>query len=230
MSHRNAAGIIAMVTLVANPWWHETASFDVHMPPLGLPFLVFAGYSFWNRRFRGALVASLAALLFGAVVAELVFVLGVAAMCSRRVRRSGGALWAGGIALIGLVWIGLINGLGANAASNIASNYGYLADPGQSATLFHILKGAALHPSRATHVLSVRWRAILFELLPTGFVGLFTSWGFFFFIGLLVPVVFTSSFAYSLPTGGAFQKPAGHAVHIHRLRDGSHLARHDRSR
>jgi hypothetical protein len=204
-SHRNAAGIVAMVALVANPWWYETASFDVHMPPLGLPFLVFAGYSFWNRRFRGALVASLCALLFGAVVAELVFVLGVAALCSRRVRRSGGALWAGGIALIGLLWIGLINGLGANAASNIASNYGYLADPGQSATLFHILRGVALHPSRASHVLSLRWRAILFELLPTGFVGLFTSWGFFFFTGLLVPVALTSSFAYSLPTGGAFQ-------------------------
>jgi hypothetical protein len=204
-SHRDAAGIVAMVALVANPWWYETASFDVHMPPLGLPLLVFAGYAFWKGRFRGALIASLCALLFGAVVAELVLVLGVAALCSRRVRGSGGALWAGGTALIGLAWIGLINVLGANEASNIASNYGYLADPGQSATIFHILKGAALHPSRATHVLSLRWRAILFELLPTGFVGLATSWGFFFFIGLLVPVALTGSFAYSLPTGGAFQ-------------------------
>jgi uncharacterized membrane protein len=204
-SHRNAAGIVAMVALVANPWWYETASFDVHMPPLGLPFLVFAGYALWKGRFRGALVASICALVFGAVVAELVLVLGVAAICSRRVRRSGGARWAAGIAVIGLVWIALIDLLGANQASNIASNYGYLADPGQSATIFHIVKGAASHPARLTHVLSMRWRAILFELLPTGFVGLVTPWGFFFFIGVLVPFALTNSFAYSVPTGGAFQ-------------------------
>jgi hypothetical protein len=134
-----------------------------------------------------------------------VLVLGVAAICSRRVRRSGGARWAAGIALIGLVWIGLIDLLGANQASNIASNYGYLADPGQSATMFHIVKGAASHPARLTHVLSMRWRAILFELLPTGFVGLVTPWGFFFFIGVLIPFALTNSFAYSVPTGGAFQ-------------------------
>ncbi|MGO9341368.1 MAG: hypothetical protein ACLP6E_02435 [Acidimicrobiales bacterium] len=204
-SRRNAAGIVAMVALVANPWWYETASFDVHMPPLGLPFLVYAGYALWRGRFRAALVASVSALLFGAVVAELVFVLGVAAVCSRRVRRSGGTRWAAGIAAIGLAWIGLIGLLGANQASNIASNYGYLADPGQSVTLFHIVKGAALHPARLTRVLSRRWRAILFELLPTGFVGLVTPWGFFLFVGVLVPFALTSSFAYSSPTGGAFQ-------------------------
>jgi uncharacterized membrane protein len=204
-SHRNVAGIVALVALVANPWWYETASFDVHMPPLGLPFLVFAGYALWKGRFRGALVASICALLFGAVVAELVLVLGIAAICSGRVRRSGGARWAAGIALIGLVWIGLIDLLGANQASNIASNYGYLADPGQSGTMFHIVKGAASHPARLTHVLSMRWRAILFELLPTGFVGLVTPWGFFFFVGVLIPFALTNSFAYSGPTGGAFQ-------------------------
>ena len=110
-----------------------------------------------------------------------------------------------GLAVIGLAWIALVNVLGANQASNLATNYGYLAGPGQSSTLFGIVKGAVLHPSRVTHVLSMRWRAILFELLPTGFVGLITPWGFFLLIGLLVPVALTNTFAYSLPTGGAFQ-------------------------
>jgi hypothetical protein len=197
--------MVALVALVANPWWYETASFDIHMPPLGLPLLVYAGYALWSGRFRGACVAGLVSLLFGAVVAELVLVVGVAALCSRRVREARGAPWAAGLAAIGLAWIALVNVLGANQASNLATNYGYLAGAGQTSKLFGILKGAALHPSRVTHVLSMRWRAILFELLPTGFVGLITPWGFFLLIGLLVPVALTASFAYSSPTGGAFQ-------------------------
>ena len=204
-ARRTTVGIVALVALVANPWWYETASFDIHMPPLGLPFLVLSGYAFWSRRFRVACVAGLASLLFGAVVAELVIVVGVAALCSRRVREARGTRFAAGLAVIGLAWIALINVLGANQASNLAANYGYLAGQGQSAKMFGILKGSVLHPSRVTHVLSLRWQAIVFELLPTGFVGLLTPWGFLFLIGLLVPVALTSSFAYSSPTGGAFQ-------------------------
>ncbi len=202
---RSAVGIVALVALVANSWWYESASFDIHMPPLGLPFLVYAGYAFWKGRSRAAFVAGVCALVFGAVVAEVVLVVGVAAICSRHVRKTGGAIWAACLALTGLAWFGLIDALGANQASNLASNYGYLADPGQNATLLAILKGAVLHPSRVTHVLSRRWQAILFELVPTGFVGLVTPWGFFFFLGLLVPFALTASFAYSLPTGGSFQ-------------------------
>lgn len=86
---RNVAGIIALVALVANAWWYETVSFDLHMPPLGAPFLVLAAYSFWKGRFRLALISSLLALLCGAVVVELVILVALAALCSRRVRQQG---------------------------------------------------------------------------------------------------------------------------------------------
>ena len=78
-------------------------------------------------------------------------------------------------------------------------------DPGQNVTLFRIVQGAVLHPSRVTHVLSQRWRAIVFELLPTGSSVSSRLGDFLLFLGLLVPVALTSSFAYSLATGGAFQ-------------------------
>jgi hypothetical protein len=106
---------------------------------------------------------------------------------------------------VGLLWIGIVNVIGANQASNLAANYGYLADAGQKVTVPAILRGAITHPSRVTHVLSQRWQALLFELAPTGTVGLLTPWGLFLFLGLLVPAALTVSPAYSSSTGGAFQ-------------------------
>lgn len=203
--YRNIFGITALLALVANPWWYETASFDIHMPPLGLPFVVLAGYSFWRGRFRRALIAAAISLLFGAVVAEVVVLVGLAALCSRQVRQSGGARWAALVAATGLVWIGIVNVIGANEASNLAANYGYLASAGHKVTVPAIVRGAITHLSRVTHILSQRWQALLFELAPTGVVGLVTPWGFFLFIGLLVPAVLTISPAYSNPAGGAFQ-------------------------
>jgi uncharacterized membrane protein len=202
--HRDSVGIVALVALIANPWWYETASFDIHMPPLGLPFVVLAGYSFWKGRFRRAVIASAVSLLFGAVVAEVVVLVGLAALCSRQVRQNRGARWAALVGGMGLVWIALVNVIGANQASNLAANYGYLAGTGK-VTVPTIVRGALLHPSRVTHVLSQRWQALLFELAPTGLVGLLTPWGLLFFLGLLVPAALTISTSYSSATGGAFQ-------------------------
>jgi uncharacterized membrane protein len=203
--HRNIVGIVCLVALVCNPWWYEAVSFDIHMPPLGLPFVVLAGYSFWKGRFRHAVIAAVVSLLFGAVVAEVIVLVGLAALCSRQVRQSKGARWAALVAGIGLVWIGIVNVVGANQASNLAANYGYLAGSVPKVTVPTIVRGAVLHPSRVTHVLSQRWQALLFELAPTGVVGLLTPWGIFLFLGLLVPAALTISPAYSSSTGGAFQ-------------------------
>ena len=208
---RNTVGIVALIALVANPWWYEAASFDVHMPPLGLPFVILAGYSLWNAKFARACVAAGLALLFGAVVVELIAVVALAALCSSKVRHEGGARWAAGIAVMGIAWIVVVNAIGANQASNLASNYGYLANPAfftgatPNASIFEVLKAVVLHPSRVTHALSQRWRAVVFELESTGFIGLVTPWGLFMFLGLLIPSALTASSGYSLATSGAFQ-------------------------
>ncbi len=195
---RNFAGIVALVALVANAWWYETVSFDVHMPPLGTPFLVLAAYSFWKGRFRLALIASALALLCGAVVVELVVLVALASLCSRRVRQKGGARWAIGATLLGLAWFGLVNVLGANQASNIASNYGYLTGTSSlNVGITGIIRGVLTHPSRLYRTLHEHWRAVLYELWPTGFVGLVTWWGLFFFVGLLLLSAATASPVYS---------------------------------
>ncbi|MGO9341812.1 MAG: DUF2079 domain-containing protein [Acidimicrobiales bacterium] len=195
---RNVAGIIALIALVANAWWYETVSFDLHMPPLGAPFLVLAAYSFWKGRFRLALIASALSLLCGAVVVELVILVALAALCSRRIRQKGGARWAIGTTFVGLAWFGLVNILGANQASNIASNYGYLTGTSSlHVGISAIVRGALTHPSRLYTTLQAHWRAVLYELLPTGFVGLVTWWGLFFFVGLLLLSAATASPVYS---------------------------------
>ena len=196
-TRRNIAAIIALVALVANPWWYWTVSFDIHMPPLAAPFFVLTGYSFWKGRFRRALITSAICLLFGAVVAEIVIVVGIAALLSRHVLHRGGARWALGVILLGITWFGVINILGVNQASNLVSSYGYLADSTTHIGLFSIIRGATHHPSRIIEVLHERWQALLYELWPTGVVGLLTSWGFFFFLGVLVVTALTITPAYS---------------------------------
>lgn len=203
--YRNVAALVALVALVANSWWYEAASFDIHMPPLGLPFVVLGAFSFWSGRFRRALVALAISLLFGSVVVELVVAVGLAALCSSRVRRAGGLVPSLAVVVFGAVWIVVVTAIGANQASNLAANYGYLANTTQNVSSSKIVRAVLEHPHRLVHALGQRWRALLFELLPTGFLGLITPWGFWLFLGLLVPIALAASSGYSNATGGAFQ-------------------------
>src|ERR1700721_1622968 len=202
--YRDIAGIVALVALLATPGWYETTSFDVHMPPLGLPLVILTGYSFWKGRFRRAVIAASISLLFGAVVAEVVVLVGLAALCSRQVRHNRGARWAAVVAGIGVVWIVIVNVIGANQASNLAANYGYLAGNAKKVTVPGIVRGVLLHPSRVTHVLSQRWQALVFELAPPGLVGLLTPWGLLLFLGLLLPPALPKTPAHTNPPGDAF--------------------------
>lgn len=204
-SYRIPASILALVALVANSWWYETVSFDIHMPPLGLPFVVLCAYSLWNGRYRRAVVAGVLSLLFGAVVAEIVVIIGIAALLSRRVRNTGGLRPSIVVLAVGFVWIAFVNVLGANEASNLVANYGYLAGSVPKVTLFSISKGMVLHPHRWATTLHERWQAVVFELAPTGWLGLVTPWGLLAFLGVLIPAALTFSPAYSTSTGGAFQ-------------------------
>src|SRR5580692_6961037 len=69
--HRTAAGLLVLLVLLSNAWWYETVSYDIHLTPLGLPFLVLVGYFLSEGRWTRACVAAVACLLFGAVVSEL---------------------------------------------------------------------------------------------------------------------------------------------------------------
>ena len=85
--HRTAAGLLAVIVLMANAWWYETVSFDVHMTPLGLPLLVLVGYYLASGRWTRAAVAAAACVLFGAVVVELLLFVGVGGLIALAARR-----------------------------------------------------------------------------------------------------------------------------------------------
>ena len=57
-------------------------------------------------------------------------------------------------------------------------------------------------------MLNKHWQALVYELWPTGLLGLLTPWGFFFFLGVPVVTALTSSAAYSSPTAAFQNMPA----------------------
>jgi len=195
--YRNTVALATMVVLVANPWWYETASFDVHMTPLALPFVMGAAYSLSCGRSRRALVLAALALLFGAVAAELVFFVGAAGLLSRDVRNNGGARSALGILAVGGLWVVVVTALGANQASNIGSEYGYLVGVGSNASAFSILSGLVVHPAPAVHALATRWGEIERVLSATGFLGVFSPWGLAGLMSTMLPAALAQSPSYA---------------------------------
>ena len=151
--HRTVAGLLAVVVLMANAWWYETVSFDVHMTPLGLPLLVLVGYSLTSGRWTRAGLAAAGCVLFGAVVTELLLFVGLGGLIvliARRQRNRRGIIAALVISVAAGLWVLVVTGVGANQASNLASQYSYLvADNGHAGTLA-LLSGAARHPVRVS--------------------------------------------------------------------------------
>jgi uncharacterized membrane protein len=194
----------ALVLLVANAWWYETVSFDIHLPPLGLPFALLAGYLLWTGRPRWALVPALCCVLFGAVVMELVAVLAVGALLTRRVRNQGGMIPAAAIAVGAFVWVFIVTGSGYNQASNITAEYSYLIGSRSSGGALSLVRGAITHPRLTLRTLGHRWHALGRPLAMGGFLGLLTPIGLIVALGVLIPAGLTSSDVYS-SSAGAFQ-------------------------
>jgi uncharacterized membrane protein len=188
--HRTIAGLLALVVLMANVWWYETVSFDIHLTPLGLPLLLAVGYFLSRGRWTAAAVSAAACFLFGAVVTELLAFVGLAGLVTlliRRPRDGRGIATALIITLAGAGWVLLVTGLGANRASNLASQYSYLvADNGHAGT-FALLSGALRHPVRVLHMLSKRAHAMVRPVITSGIVGILSPVGLIVSIGTLVP-------------------------------------------
>ena len=196
--------LCALVLLVANAWWYEAVSFDVHLPPLGLPFTVLTGYLLWSGRPRRALIPAVCCVLFGAVVVELVAVVGVGALLTRRVRERGGALPAAAIAVGAFIWVFVVTGSGYNQASNITAEYSYLIGSQASGGALSLVRGALTHPGLTVRTLARRWHALARPVAMGGILGLLTPIGLVVTVGVLVPAGLASSAVYS-SSAGAFQ-------------------------
>jgi len=198
--HRTVAGLLALVVLMANVWWYETVSFDVHMTPLGLPLLVLVGYSLWSGRWTRAWLAAAGCVLFGAVVTELLLFVGVGGLIvllARRPRDRWGLTTAVAITAAAGVWVLVVTGVGANQASNLASQYSYLvADNGHAGT-FALLSGLFRHPVRALRMLSSRSHAMVRPLITSGSIGVLSPVGLLISVGALVPAGLAASPSFS---------------------------------
>jgi uncharacterized membrane protein len=196
--------LCALVLLVGNAWWYEAVSFDIHLPPLGLPFALLAGYLLWTGRPRWALVPAACCVLFGAVVMELLAVVAVGALFTRRVRDQGGMILAGAIAIGAFIWVFIVTGSGYNQASNITAEYSYLIGSRSSSGALSLVRGAVTHPRLTLRTLGHRWHALGRPLAMGGFLGLLTPIGLLVALGVLIPAGLTSSDVYS-SSAGAFQ-------------------------
>ena len=179
---------VACILIIATPWAYWAASFDFHIEPVILPFVVLAGWSFWkNRRPMGYLWTAIF-LTGGNVAATYVFGLGIMEVVrGRKHFRNGILLFViSGCALIAIEKLvpGGIRG------GNIASYYGYLA--GSSAkhlTIINIGLGMLLHPQTALSVLWQHRLNIYGEISPAGLIGYFSPIG----IGVAFVVLLTDN-------------------------------------
>jgi uncharacterized membrane protein len=198
--HQTPAGVLALVMLVSSAWWYETVSFDIHMPPLGLPVVLFMGYALWREWWGRAIIAALGSVLFGAPVVELAFFVGLASLITvvvRPPRRTRNFAIAAGVSVFAAAWVVGVSGLGADQASNVSSQFSYLTGRTGHVGLFGIIKGALEHPNRILEVMRERAQAIARILLNTGWIGILSPVGLLVAIGTLVPAGLASSPVYS---------------------------------
>jgi len=201
-AHRrgSAVAIAALVFLVANPWWYQAASFDMHFELLGLPFAVWSAWSLWRGRTRTCLLTAAAAVLFGDVVTITVLCIALAGLLSRRVRRTSGLRTSLAVGAGAVVWLGLITLLGGNKGSGIVDNYGYLVGAGPDASSTTVVTRLALHPWHALRVLVDRRAAIGRVVASAGLVGVVTPWGLLVTLGTVAPAALNSNQAFLTPT------------------------------
>jgi len=190
---------IALLALLGNVWWYETASFDVHFETLGLPLVVLTAYNLWRGRFRASLISAAVALTFGDVVTISIICVGLAALTSGHVRRQRNLWKALTIMVLGVAWFGLATVLNANQGAGLVENYGYLIHARPSASTISVMKALLLHPSHAFERLGERLPGIGRVVAASGLVGIFSSWGFFIAAGTLIPAALNANSMFISP-------------------------------
>jgi hypothetical protein len=202
---RTLIGGWLLVVLLVSPWVYWTASFDFHLQPIAILFLVLCARDLWNGRRRAWWWAA-AVLACGDVAASYLIGLGIAAVLSGRSTRRHGLYLMG----IGLAWVVVVVAIGSGKGSSLAGNYGYLAGvtsgTGVGAT-FAVVWGIAHHPTAVIDVLRGRRDEIMKFVASTGTVGLFSALGVGVSLAVLVPNALNQSPVF-IGAAAAFQNLA----------------------
>ena len=202
---RTLIGLWLLFVLLASPWVYWTASFDFHLQPIAVLFLVLCARDLWNGRRRAWWWAA-AVLACGDVAASYLVGLGIAAVLSGRVTRRHGCYLIG----LGVSWVVFVVAIGSGKGSSLAGNYGYLAHAttgtGVGAT-FVVLWGIAHHPTGVIDVLRDRRDEIVKFVAASGTVGLFSALGAGMALVVLVPNALNQSPVF-IGAAAAFQSLA----------------------
>lgn len=179
---------LGVVFIVGTPWIYWTASFDFHIEPLVLPFVVLAGWNFWkDQRVRGYVWTAMF-LLGGNVPATYVFGLGVMEIFLGRKH------WKNGVVLLLLSGIALvaIEKLvpGGIRGGNLSSFYGYLVSrPETHITIMSVILGLLSRPGNALAMLWYHRFNIIGEVSPAGLLGILSPMG----VGISLVVLLTDN-------------------------------------
>ncbi len=203
---RQQVALVVLVATVVNAWWWEATIFDVHFETFGMPFAVLSAYALWQGRHRTAWAAALLGVLFGDVVALSILFVGLAGLCSGRVRGHDRGVWhAGGLAAFGLAWLALVTAVHGNQGSNVPIYYGYIVHEPANASSWAVYGALAAHPSADLHVVRMHVGALWRVVATGGALGLLTPWGLFQAVAVLVPVALNVNGSFWLLPVGAFQ-------------------------
>ncbi|MCU4183504.1 DUF2079 domain-containing protein [Acidiferrimicrobium sp. IK] len=166
-----ATCVSALLALcVFNVGLYATVLYDFHDQVLGVAFLVLTGRDVYAGRNRRAVLWAALTLLSMDLSALNLAALGAGlALTERRLRRPGVAMVAAGAA-----WY-LAAGLLGGTKGTTLSYYDALAGrrlTGGLGDYLSILRGAAAHPSRVWHQLTVYRYRLYEDLIPSGVIGL----------------------------------------------------------
>lgn len=172
---------LALILLVANPWIFLTPAFDFHLEAFGTLFIVLAGRALYHGRVRASLLWVAATLTCGFVAATYVGGLAIGALIAgkNRQRLVGLALLvAGSVGLLAMTVLG-------QGQTFLSQTYGYLvgsANPSPMKLVFGVIG----HPATAVRTLWSERLRIFANLLPAGFLGVFSGWGSGIAVGLIL--------------------------------------------
>ncbi len=200
-----------LVLLVANPWIWWAISFDVHMQPLVITFVVLLARDMARGRRRAwAWVAPI--LAGGAPSATFVVGIGLGGvLAGRRSRMPGTAM-----ALLGCGYSLLIVLVHGDLGVPLAAHYGYLvtgagagshANP--SLSFVALVTGIATHPVRVLLVLWTKKTDIIANLAPACFLGLGSL--------VMLPLALVVLLANNLSRGVLFAEPLFQSLPIYLL-------------
>lgn len=187
--------------LIFNPWYYWAASFDFHIEPIIMPFVVLAGWNFWMNRKKRAWLWSLVTLLGGHVTATYLAGLGLMEICR-------GKRWIlNGIGLIfaSLLILSLYDKLvpGGIKGGNLSSFYGgYVSDKSAHVTAVSVLLGMLTHPKLSLLQLWANRFNMYGAIAAGGLIGILSPIGFGMSIAVLIPnsLIIGSGNIFSAPT------------------------------